>query len=189
MDKQEYLVYLRKKLAGLPKEEIEERVAFYREMIDDRMEEGLSESEAVLAVCSVDDLSASAAESTPPPVFSRLRPWEILLIILGLPIWLSLIISVAAVVLSLYVSLWAVIVSFWAVFASVVGCCVAGLLAGIVFICTGIPLPGIAMLSIGILCAGLSILLLLCCKAATTGTALLTKKLVMVLKRRKKEVV
>ena len=171
MDKQEYLVYLRKKLAGLPKEEIEERVAFYSEMIDDRMEEGLSESEAVLAVCSVDDLSASAAESTPPSVFSRLRPWEILLIILGLPIWLSLIIS------------------FWAVFASVVGCCVAGLLAGIVFICTGIPLPGIAMLSIGILCAGLSILLLLCCKAATTGTALLTKKLFMVLKRRKKEVV
>lgn len=47
MNKQEFLVKLRKGLSGLPKEDIEERLTFYSEMIDDRMEEGLSEEEAV----------------------------------------------------------------------------------------------------------------------------------------------
>ena len=49
MNKQEFLSQLRKGLAGLPQNDIEERLAFYGEMIDDRIEEGLSEEEAVSA--------------------------------------------------------------------------------------------------------------------------------------------
>ena len=49
MGKQEFLAQLRKGLQGLPQEDIEERLTFYSEMIDDRMEEGLSEEEAVSA--------------------------------------------------------------------------------------------------------------------------------------------
>ena len=37
MNKQEYIALLRKGLTGLPQEDIEERAAFYGEMIDDRM--------------------------------------------------------------------------------------------------------------------------------------------------------
>ena len=47
MTKQEFLDRLRRSLAGLPLEDAEERLAFYDEMIDDRMEEGLAEEEAV----------------------------------------------------------------------------------------------------------------------------------------------
>ncbi len=43
MNKQAFLTQLRKGLSGLPQEDIEERLAFYSEMIDDRIEEGLSE--------------------------------------------------------------------------------------------------------------------------------------------------
>ena len=50
MRKQEFLVQLRKGLSGLPQDEIEERLTFYEEMLDDRIEEGLSEEQAVLAV-------------------------------------------------------------------------------------------------------------------------------------------
>ena len=46
MNKQEFLNQLRSGLNGLPHEEIEERVMFYSEMIDDRVEEGLSEEDA-----------------------------------------------------------------------------------------------------------------------------------------------
>ena len=47
MDKQEFLSKLRAKLFGLPQKELEERLSFYSEMIDDRIEEGLSEETAV----------------------------------------------------------------------------------------------------------------------------------------------
>ena len=56
MNKQEFLMQLRKGLSYMPQEDIEERLTFYSEMIDDRMEEGLSEEDAVLAVGPVDDI-------------------------------------------------------------------------------------------------------------------------------------
>ena len=46
MSKQEFLEQLRRGLSGLPREDIEERLKFYSEMLEDRMEEGLSEEEA-----------------------------------------------------------------------------------------------------------------------------------------------
>ena len=45
MTKKEFLSGLRKKLSGLPQEDSEERLNFYSEIIDDRVEEGLSEEE------------------------------------------------------------------------------------------------------------------------------------------------
>ena len=46
-NKQAFLESLRKNLSGLPQEDVEERVMFYSEMIDDKIEEGLSEGEHV----------------------------------------------------------------------------------------------------------------------------------------------
>ena len=43
MNKQDFLAQLRKELSGWPKEDAEERLTFYSEMLDDRIEEGLSE--------------------------------------------------------------------------------------------------------------------------------------------------
>ena len=43
MNKQEFLSRLEQALSGLPAEELQERLAFYRESIEDRVEEGLSE--------------------------------------------------------------------------------------------------------------------------------------------------
>lgn len=57
MNKQEYLGQLRAALACLPEDEIAESVAFYEEMIDDRMADGLAEEEAV---ASLDDPKAAA---------------------------------------------------------------------------------------------------------------------------------
>ena len=42
MYKYEFLTALREQLVGLPKEDIEERISFYEEMINDRMDEGKS---------------------------------------------------------------------------------------------------------------------------------------------------
>ena len=53
MNKEEFLNALRSALAGLPQEDIEERLAFYSESIDDRVEDGLTEEEAVEAIGTV----------------------------------------------------------------------------------------------------------------------------------------
>ena len=65
MHKHEFLAQLRKGLSGLPRDDVEERLSFYSEMIDDQMEEGLSEEEAVSAAGSVDEIVAQTiAERT-----------------------------------------------------------------------------------------------------------------------------
>ena len=65
MTKQEFLTALSDALRGLPQSDIDERVAFYAEMIDDRMEEGLSEQEAVAAVGSVPDIVLQVVDEYP----------------------------------------------------------------------------------------------------------------------------
>jgi len=185
MSKQEFLAQLRKGLSGLPQDDIEERLTFYSEMIEDRKEEGLSEEEAVSAVGTVDEIVTQVVAETPFAKIAkerikskrRLSAGEIVLLALGSPIWLSLGIAAFAVILSLYISLWAVIISLWAVFASFAACSIGGVLACVVFIVDGNGASGLAMLSAGIVCAGLAIFMFYGCKAATKGTLILTRKI------------
>ena len=50
MKKNEFLAELRGRLAGLSEADLNRSLDYYAEMIDDRMEDGLSEDEAVNAV-------------------------------------------------------------------------------------------------------------------------------------------
>ena len=185
MSKQDFITQLRKGLSGLPQDDIEERLTFYSEIIDDRIEEGLSEEKAVSAVGSVSDiiqqivadipLSKIAKERIKPT--RRLSVGEIILLALGSPIWLSLGIAAVSVICSLYISLWAVIISLWAVFVSLATGAIAGLPACVVFVAGGNGASGVAMLAAGIVCAGLSIFMFYGCKAATNGILILTKKM------------
>lgn len=184
MSKKEFLAQLRKGLSGLPQNDITERLTFYSEMIDDRMEEGLSEDEAVSAAGKVEEIIAQAMTDIPLTKLAkehiksnrRLAVWEIILLALGAPIWLSLGISAAAVIFSLYISLWAVILSLWAAFISLAVCSFAISAVGLFFTCNGNALSGIAMIGAGIACIGLSIFMFYGCKAATKGILLLCGK-------------
>lgn len=186
MTKMEFILSLNERLAGLPKKEIEERLNFYSEMIEDRMEEGLSEEDAVSAVGNVDGIAEKIMADFSPTKKQKpkgkLKVWEIVLLVLGSPIWLSLLIAAFAIVLSLYVSLWSVIISQWAVFGSLIGGAFCGITVGVGFALDGNALTGIAMIGAGLVCAGLTILIFFACKFATKGTVLLTKKIVMWIK-------
>jgi len=184
MHKQEFLMQLRNGMCGLPQKDMEERLTFYSEMIEDRMEEGLSEEEAVSAVGSVEEIVAQVAADIPLTKIAkerikpkrRLSAVEITLLVLGSPLWLSLAIAAVAVILSLYISLWAVMISLWAVFVSFAACSIGGVLACVVFALGGNGASGVAALAAGFVCAGLSIFLFYGCKAATKGVLILTKK-------------
>lgn len=190
MRKQEFLALLRKGLSGLPRGDLEERLTFYSEMIEDRKEEGLSEEEAVSAVGPVAEIAAQIVADTPLTKIAkeRIRPKrrlsavEIILLALGSPIWLSLAIAAVSVILSLYISLWAVVISLWAVFASLAACSIAGVLACVIFTAGSNGASSLAMLAAGIVCAGLSIFMLYGCKTATDFTLILTKKIAIWIK-------
>lgn len=192
MNKQEFLHTLKAKLSGLPQQDITDRLDFYSEMIDDRIEEGMTEEEAVLALGDVDDIVSQIIADTPLTKIvkekikpkKRIHAWEIILLALGSPIWLSLLIAFFAVALSLYVVLWSLVISVWAVFASLAACGLAGVVACVIFITQGNLLTGLAILATGFVCAGLGIYLFFVCKAATQGTICLTKNIILAIKRR-----
>ena len=187
MNKQEFLAKLKAKLSKYPKKDVEERLAFYGETIDDRIEEGLLEADAVEAIGSIDEI-ARQIESEMPSVKSsgtagksgrKLRAWEIVLLVLGSPIWLSLLISAFAVILSLYVAIWSALISLWAVELSLGVSAIGGVLGSVLYFCVGRSLTAWIILSAGIVCAGLSIFGFFACKALTKGILLLTKKMTL----------
>ena len=191
MTKTEFVLELASKLSLLPWEEIEDRIAFYVEMIDDRIEDGLSEEEAVAAVGSVDEIAAQIIAEIPLAKLvkekikpkKRMRAWEIVLIVLGSPLWLPLLIAAVAVVVALYIVLWSVLIAFWAVLVSFIGGVVGGIVSGIFFAAGGNVPAGIALIGAGILLAGLAIFTFFGCKAATKGTVKLAGKLIAGIKR------
>lgn len=191
MSKQEFLIQLRKNLYGLPQNDIEERLTFYSEIIDDRIEEGLSEEEATSAVGSIDKIVTQILSDTSLAKLAKerikpkrsLRAWEIVLLALGSPIWLSLGVAAFAVILSVYVSLWSVIISLWAVFVSFIACSLGLIATGIARLAIDNELIGRALIGGGVLFAGLSIFMFFGCKASTKGIVLLTKKIVLLIKK------
>lgn len=192
MNKQEFLTQLRKGLSGLPQDDIEERLTFYSEMIEDRMEEGLSENDAVSEIGPIDTIIAQIVTDIPLTKLvkekitpkRRLKAWEIVLLALGSPIWLSLLLAAFAVALSLYIVLWSALLSLWAIFVSLVGCALGGIAGGTRLAIGGNGLISMAVIGAGIVCAGLSIFLFYGCKAATKDALSLTKKTVLGTKNR-----
>lgn len=196
MTKAQFLEALKAKLSFLPFEELEDQLEFYGEMIDDRMDDGLSEEEAILAAGSIDEIAFrlmnerdTEDESTDvdEPLITQkrsLKTWEIVLLIAGAPLWIPLLIAAVMVVFSLYVSLWSVIISLWSVFVSLVGCAVGGTVVGLSAMIGGNMAAGLASLGLGIFCAGASILAFFGCREATRGTIILTRKIFASIKKK-----
>lgn len=190
MTKREFLDELKKGLLGIPEEDITRSIEFYSEMIDDRIEDGKTEEEAVAEIGTVKEAVSQILSEIPISKLikekvkkrRKLGALEIVLLVLGSPIWISLLAAAFAVILAVYVVIWSVIVSLWAVFASLAACVLGGITAGIIFICTGNLLMGLAMIAASLVCAGLSIFSFFGCKAATKGVLILTKKIALGIK-------
>ena len=65
MLKQEFLDALKSRLAGLPQKEVEERLDFYSEMIDDKLEENISEEDAVAEMGPIEDIASQIIGDIP----------------------------------------------------------------------------------------------------------------------------
>ena len=128
MNKQEYLKELESRLQGLPKEDIANRIEFYSEMIDDRMEDGKSEVEAINEVGTVDYVVETIAKETPlmKLVKEKVTPkrkmsgFEIVLLILGFPLWFPLLMVGFVLILVFYLLTWILVIVTYAVEAALI---------------------------------------------------------------------
>ncbi|MBR6651512.1 MAG: DUF1700 domain-containing protein [Clostridia bacterium] len=182
MTKIEYLSAIKAKLNHLSPSEIDAYLSFYAEMIDDRIEEGMSEDEAVRDIGTVDEVVGQIlSEKTDSPAKQSnkrgLSIGSILFLIITSPVWLPLLIAMAAVVFSVYVVLWSVIVSLYAVDLAVGVAGVAGVIGLIVLCAVGKPAAAMLLAGAGMICIGLSILMLFAFNAITKLTIWLSKVL------------
>ena len=190
MNKKDFLNRLKSSLNGLPEKEIEERISFYSEMIDDRIEEGLSEEEAVKEMGDIEKIVFQIMQEIPLSdlVKEKIKPkrrllwWEITLIVLGFPVWFSILVSLFAVFISVYVCIWSAIITLWAVTVSFIGCAIGFTAAFILLITSGNSLTGFAFLSASFVMAGLSILSFFFAKLCTKVLLIATKKFVLGIK-------
>jgi uncharacterized membrane protein len=184
MNKQEFLSRLKSGLRALPENEVEERLTFYGEMIDDRIEDGLSQEDAVSQVGDVEDIISQIIADTPLSTLvkerartsRKIKGWEIALLIIGSPVWLPILIAMLAVLFSLYITAWSVSLSLWAAEASIVFGAVSGVVAAVIVAFGGNGLSSVAMLGAGLVCAGLSVFMFYGCMAVTRGLCFLTKR-------------
>ncbi len=190
MNKKQFLDSLSEKLRGFPEEDAKKSLEYYSEIIDDRIENGENEEEAVAGLGNIDDILAQILADTPLPriVKEKVKPkrnligWEIALILLGAPLWIPLAIAILAVILSLYVILWSVVISVCATAAVLIFSAVALLGAGAVMLFTGHAVQGILILGTVFICTGSFILVFIICKALVRGAVALCKAIVFGIK-------
>lgn len=163
MNKQEYLARLRAALACLPEGEIEESVAFYTEMIDDRVADGLTEEEAT---AQLDDPKAAArAIIADLPVVPRTvvltkqrnRALYWTLVILGSPLWLTLLLAAGMLVLAGLLTIWCLILGLWLLAAGLLAGGPLGIGVCLWALAVGQPAYGVFELGSGLLCFGLGL--------------------------------
>ena len=195
MNKEEFLAALRERLAIFPDNEAEEYLSYYREMIEDHIDDGSSEEKVIETLGSPDDVLATIlqeiaiSELIKKKVRSKrkLKKWERILLIFGSPVWVPLAIALAAttfaLIVSLYVILWSLIASLWAVeiclaavgpgaaFAAILQLLLDanGYAAGILFACA-------------LVAAGLALILFFPCILATKGMGRLSGKMILGIK-------
>ena len=179
MTKAEFLNELRNRLSGLTQTDIEQRVSFYEEMIDGRMEDGLSEEEAIEQLGSIDDIVGHIMSEIPITelVKNKVRGkkktpgWVIALVIILFPLWFSL----AVALFSVFLSLWIFVLSFYIV-ALALGICTLLVLALCVFgFVSGNPPVGFFCIGGFLFMTGITILFFLLSIGFTKLSAVLTR--------------
>lgn len=192
MTRLEFLAALREALSGLPQEDIEERLNFYAEMIDDRIEEGVDEAEAIEALGSVGTIAEQTLREIPLTKLvkkkvkreRKMKAWEIVLLALGSPLWITLlVVAFVVLVVTTYALLWVLVAVVWSLFAALAVMAVGLVALSIVWMVTENVFFGLAILGAGLVCAGFSVLLFLGCIAATKGGAILSKKIFIGIKK------
>ncbi|MBQ9785173.1 MAG: DUF1700 domain-containing protein [Clostridia bacterium] len=194
MTKYEFLSALERELKEIPASDRKRFLDYYAEMIDDRIEESGEEERAVADIGApsavaqqiLEELGADVMRESAPPSAPNKRtwkPWEIILLILGSPLWIALLAAGFVILLSVYIVLWTAPIVLWAIVASLAAVCMAGIFSCPIPIIAGKTATGVLLLGGGLLCGGLAILLFLGSLQVSRGFGILSKTLFLKIKR------
>lgn len=191
MNKQEYLESIRSRISAMPADDVNRFMDYYSEMIDDRMEDGLSEEEAVADMGSPDAAVEQILEDMPLTklVKGKIKPkhelkaWEVVLIVLGSPVWIPLLITAAVLLLTLWIVAFALLISFYAVVLSFVAAGIGGLICAIPLFIANSPYTAVLMLGAALIGIGIAILFVVSVKPVTVGIFKVCKASVNGIKR------
>ncbi|MBE5823486.1 MAG: DUF1700 domain-containing protein [Butyrivibrio sp.] len=189
MNKAEFTQQLTNSLAGLSQYDISRSVDYYTEMIDDRVEDGMSEEDAVAALGSIDEIRSKILEEVPITkiVKEKMTPkrsfgaGEIVLLVLGSPVWLPLLLAGIIVTLALYISFWSIIFSLYVADFSVFISGIAGLIIAVIK--PGGPFGALFYAGCGIALIGVSILLFFGFNQVTKGLLFISKMIILGIKK------
>lgn len=191
MNKQEYLAAIRSKLKSMPAEDVDRFMDYYSEMIDDRVEDGLSEEAAVADMVSPDEAVEQILDEMPLAkiVKEKIKPkhelkaWEVILIVLGSPVWIPLLMTAAILVLTLWIVAFALLISFYAVVLSFAVAGICGIVGVIPLLIAHSPYAAILMLGAALIGTGIAILFIISVKPVTVGIFKVCKASVNGIKR------
>ena len=174
MSREEYISQLREKLTANKIPGIDSMIEFYDEAIADRVEDGMSEDEAVSAMEDIDSIVKAAMLDKPitslmaDNVKKRHKEASesghgalfVILMIVGFPIWFPLLVAFLSIIFSLYVAMWAIVVSIYAVELSFAISAVVSLFGAATFVMGQIPFAtAIALLGCALILGGLTLLM------------------------------
>ena len=190
MTKKEFLAQLRRKLSGLAEEDVTASVEYYDEIISDKVENGKSEEEAVSELGEVSDVANKIIAETPLAkiVKERVKPkkalrgWEIALIAIGSPIWLSLCVAAVAVAVALYAVLWALVAVVWALAIAFAAVGAALPIYAVIMLIDGGFAAALACIGCGAIFIGLSIPLFRLAFLSVRGVGILSWKILVAIK-------
>ncbi len=122
MNKKGFLKELCAELSGLSAADIKSSAEYYAEMIDERVEAGLSEEAAVAELGAPRDIARDIMMNMPLTKVIKtkikkqrsFKAWEAVLLVLGSPIWISLLAAAICLVLAVYITLWSIYISLLA---------------------------------------------------------------------------
>lgn len=165
MTKADFLRLLERALMQLSEEERRKNLEYYSELLDDMMEEGMTEAEAAARLGSPNQIAQNILQEMPlgKLVTTRMKPrsgWTplaIVLAVVGSPVWVPLLLAGVAIMLAVFVSIWAL---GFAVVAVVLALAVAVVAAPIIAIRAAVlTLPlGLILLGAGLVLLGLCVL-------------------------------
>lgn len=187
MNKAEFLSELKKMISEYPPEETEKSMEYYAEMIDDRVEDGMTEAEAVASLGTVDAIANQIKCELPITTLvkqkakektggKKIPAWAIVLLILGFPLWGGIVVFILGMILVFYSLIWSMDIMLWSIVISMGAGAFSGLLGFFVNLFRLSFGSAVFYLGAGLLCGGIGIFVFL-------GTFLVTKGIIHGTKR------
>ena len=160
-------------------------------MIEDHIDDGATEEEAVSSIGSVDEVVKTIMAEIPLSKLVKNKAktrqksmpvWAIVLLVLGFPVWFPILLSLIIVVFSFYITLWSIIIAFYAVDLALAFSAIACVIAAVGGFVTGRLALGLFAIGSCLVFAGLSILMFFGIWYLVKGVVFITGKMLLGIK-------